>query len=165
MPDVQLAIAGGRGRDRRRLEARAGKLGVTDRVRFLGAVPDAALAPLYASADVFSMPCRDRWLGLEAEGFGIVFVEAAATGVPSVAGRSGGSHEAVIDGETGLVVDGRSAREVRAALDRLLADDELRARMGLAARDRAVSAFSYDSLVERLRPVAAGDLSSLGQLT
>jgi phosphatidylinositol alpha-1,6-mannosyltransferase len=165
LPDVQLAIAGGRGRDRGRLEARARKLGVAHRVRFLGAVPDAALAPLYASADVFSMPCRDRWLGLEAEGFGIVFVEAAAAGVPSVAGRSGGSHEAVVDGETGFVVDGRSTREVRAAVERLVGDDELRARMGLAARDRAVSSFSYDMLVERLLPVAAGDVSSLGWLT
>jgi phosphatidylinositol alpha-1,6-mannosyltransferase len=164
LPDVQLAIAGGRGRDRRRLEARARKLGIANRVRFLGAVPDAALAPLYASADVFAMPCRDRWLGLEAEGFGIVFVEAAAAGVPSVAGRSGGSHEAVVDGETGFVVDGRSAREVRAAVERLLADDELRARMGTAARHRAVSEFSYDFLVQRLLPVAAGDLSSLGTL-
>jgi phosphatidylinositol alpha-1,6-mannosyltransferase len=111
------------------------------------------------------MPCRDRWLGLEAEGFGIVFVEAAAAGVPSVAGRSGGSDEAVVDGQTGLVVDGRSAQEVRAAVERLVTDGELRARMGLAARDRAVSSFSYDTLVERLLPVAAGDLSSLGRLT
>ena len=164
LPDTQLAIAAGRGRDRRRLEARAGKLGVANRVRFLGAVPDAALAPLYASADVFSMPCRDRWLGLEAEGFGIVFVEAAAAGVPSVAGRSGGSHEAVVDGKTGFVVDGRSARDVRAALKRLLSDDEFRDRMGLAAHDRAVSEFSYDHLVERLLPVATGDVSSLGLL-
>ena len=79
------------------------------RVRFLGRVPDGALAPLLACADVFAMPCRDRWLGLEAEGFGIVFLEAAAAGVPAVAGRSGGSHEAVVDGSTGFVVDGRSA--------------------------------------------------------
>ncbi|HEY7106521.1 MAG TPA: glycosyltransferase family 4 protein [Acidimicrobiia bacterium] len=160
LPGVQLAIGGARGRDRGRLEARAAKAGVASRVSFLGAVPDAALAPLYACADVFAMPCRDRWLGLEAEGFGIVFLEAAAAGVPVVAGRSGGSHEAVVDRETGIVVDGRSAGEVRAALERLLADEELRERMGLAARDRAVSEFSYDRLVERLLPVAAGDLTT-----
>ena len=71
------------------------------------------------------MPCRDRWGGLEAEGFGIVFLEAAAAGVPAVAGRSGGSHEAVVDGETGFVVDGR-ALDVRGALAALLADDDLR---------------------------------------
>ncbi len=164
LPDVQLAIAGG-GRDRRRLEARAARRGLGRRARFLGRVPDAALAPLLASADLFAMPCRDRWLGLEAEGFGIVFLEAAAAGVPVVAGRSGGSHEAVVDGTTGFVVDGRSAREVRGAIARLVADPELRARMGNAARVRAVSEFSYDRLVERLAPLAAGDLSGLGLLT
>ena len=84
------------------------------------------------------MPCRDRWGGLEAEGFGIVFLEAAAAGVPAVAGRSGGSHEAVVDGETGFVVESR-ALDVRAALGALLADDGLRARMGGAARRRAVA--------------------------
>jgi phosphatidylinositol alpha-1,6-mannosyltransferase len=164
MPDVQLAIAGG-GRDRRRLEARAAKHRMGRRVRFLGRVPDGALAPLLASADVFAMPCRDRWLGLEAEGFGIVFLEAAAAGVPAVAGRSGGSHEAVVDGATGFVVNGRSAGEVRGAIAKLIADPELRARMGNAARVRAVSEFSYDQLVTRLVSLAAGDLSKLDQLT
>jgi phosphatidyl-myo-inositol dimannoside synthase len=164
LPDTQLAIAGG-GRDRRRLEARAAKRGLEPRARFLGRVPDAVLAPLLGSADLFAMPCRDRWLGLEAEGFGIVFLEAAAAGVPVVAGRSGGSHEAVVDGATGFVVDGRSAREVRGAIARLVDDAELRAQMGNAARVRAVSEFSYDHLVERLAPLAAGDLSGLGLLT
>ena len=83
------------------------------------------------------MCCRDRWRGLEAEGFGIVFLEAAACGVPSVAGRSGGSHEAVADGETGFVVPPRDVDAVRAAIGRLLADDGLRAQMGAAARQRA----------------------------
>jgi phosphatidylinositol alpha-1,6-mannosyltransferase len=164
IPDVQLAIAGG-GRDRRRLVARAAKHRMGPRARFLGRVPDGALAPLLASADVFAMPCRDRWVGLEAEGFGIVFLEAAAAGVPAVAGRSGGSHEAVVDGITGFVVDGRSARDVRGAIARLIADPELRARMGNAARVRAVSDFSYDQLVSRLAPLAAGDRSGLRLLT
>lgn len=164
LPDVQLAIAGA-GRDRRRLETRAAKHELGGRVRFLGRVPDGVLAPLVASADVFAMPCRDRWLGLEAEGFGIVFMEAAAAGVPAVAGRSGGSHEAVVDGTTGFVVDGRSVREVRRAVAQLVADPELRERMGNAARVRAVNEFSYDQLVTRLAPIAAGDLSQFGQLT
>ncbi|HEX9504671.1 MAG TPA: glycosyltransferase, partial [Acidimicrobiia bacterium] len=110
------------------------------------------------------MPCRDRWGGLEAEGFGIVFVEAAAAGVPCVAGRSGGSHEAVIDGETGFVVDGH-VPAVAAALDRLLRDDELRMRMGVAARARAVAEFSYDTIAARLAPIAAGELTGLGILS
>jgi phosphatidylinositol alpha-1,6-mannosyltransferase len=116
---------------------------------------------LYASADVFSMLCRDRWGGLEAEGFGIVFVEAAACGVPSVAGRSGGSHEAVVDGETGVVVAPRDETAVRDALARLLGDDALRARLGTAARERAVRELAYDVLADRLLPLTRGDLGGL----
>jgi phosphatidyl-myo-inositol dimannoside synthase len=157
---VQLAIAGS-GRDEHRLMDLAVSHQVHPRVRFLGRVPDAELAPLYASADVFSMPCRDRWGGLEAEGFGIVFVEASACGVPSVAGRSGGSHEAVVDGETGFVVEPRDVDAVRDALTRLLGDDALRARMGRAARERAVRELSYDVLVSRLLPLTRGDLRGL----
>src|SRR5262249_29149717 len=104
--DVQLAI-GGSGRDARRLAFRAAGRRITGRTSFLGRVPDDDLADLYASADVFAVLCRERWGGLEAEGFGIVFVEAAACGVPAVVGRSGGAHEAVVDGETGLVVEPR----------------------------------------------------------
>ena len=73
-------------------------------MHFLGRVADADLPALYGCADVFTMLCRNRWAGLEQEGFGIVFVEAAAAGVPQVAGDSGGGAEAVADGETGVVV-------------------------------------------------------------
>ncbi|MEO5901278.1 MAG: glycosyltransferase, partial [Ilumatobacteraceae bacterium] len=100
---------------------------------------------------VYAMLCRNRWNGLEQEGFGIVFLEAAACAVPQVAGASGGAAEAVVDGETGLVV-GRpdDARDVAAAFERLL-DDPARARaMGAAGRMRAVAEFSYDVLAERL---------------
>jgi phosphatidyl-myo-inositol dimannoside synthase len=155
---VQLAIAGG-GRDRKRLERRA-----RGHAHFLGRVPDADLPELYACADVFAMCCRDRWRGLEAEGFGIVFLEAAACGVPAIAGRSGGSHEAVADGETGYVVAPRDVGAVRSSIRRLLADDDLRARMGAAARKRAVDEFSNDQLATRLEPVARGDLSVVGPL-
>jgi phosphatidylinositol alpha-1,6-mannosyltransferase len=158
LTDAQLAIAGA-GRDRRRLEKRAG-----GNVRFLGRVADADLPALYASADVFAMCCRDRWNGLEAEGFGIVFLEAAACGVPAVAGRSGGSHEAIADGETGFVVNPRDVGEVREAIARLVGDDALRLRMGEAARRRALGEFSYDRLVNLLEPVARGDLSAVGLL-
>jgi phosphatidylinositol alpha-1,6-mannosyltransferase len=158
LPGVQLAIAGA-GRDRRRLEKRAG-----GNVRFLGRVSDTDLPALYASADIFAMCCRDRWNGLEAEGFGIVFLEAAACGVPAVAGRSGGSHEAVADGETGFVVNPRDVGEVRAAIVRLVEDDELRERMGTAARRRALDEFAYDRLATRLEPVARGQLSAVGLL-
>ncbi len=162
-PGVQLAI-GGAGRDARRLERRAADRGITGRCTFLGRVPEADLAGLYGCADVFAMVCRERWGGLEAEGYGIVFVEAAACGVPSVAGRSGGSHEAVVDGETGFVVDPHDAGGVRAALDRLLGDDALRERLGAAARKRAVEELTYDRQVGRLLPVTRGDLGALSPL-
>jgi phosphatidyl-myo-inositol dimannoside synthase len=161
--DVELAIAGA-GRDAARLESRAARRGIGGRVRFLGRVPEADVADLYACADVFAMLCRERWAGLEAEGFGIVFVEAAACGVPAVAGRSGGAHEAVVDGETGLVVEPRDVRAVRAALELLLSDDTMRTRFGAAARSRAVDELSYDKLATRLLPVTRGELGVLAPL-
>ena len=109
------------------------------------------------------MLCRDRWGGLEAEGFGIVFVEAGACGVPSVAGRSGGSHDAVVDGETGLVVEPRDVGAVRDAIRTLLSDTALRARLGAAARARAAGVLSYDVLAARLAPLAAGDFGVLAR--
>ena len=100
------------------------------------------------------MLCRNRWGGLEQEGFGIVFVEAAACGVPQVAGDSGGAAEAVLDGETGLIVrDPGGTRAVAAtagAFAELLADDDRRAAMAEASRRRAVEEFSYDVLSARL---------------
>jgi phosphatidylinositol alpha-1,6-mannosyltransferase len=162
-PRVQLAV-GGAGRDARRLARRAAERGITDRCTFLGRVPEADLAALYGCADVFVMVCRERWGGLEAEGYGIVFVEAAACGVPSIAGRSGGSHEAVVDGETGFVVDPHDAGGVRAALDRVLGDDTLRDRLGAAARKRAVEELTYDRQVGRLLLVTRGDLGALSPL-
>jgi phosphatidylinositol alpha-1,6-mannosyltransferase len=153
---VHVAIAGS-GRDHARLAKRAAHLG--ERAHLLGRVPDADLPDVYGAADVFAMPCRDRWGGLEAEGYGIVFVEAAACGVPSVAGRSGGADEAVLDGQTGFVVESRDVTAVRRALERLLGDDELRARMGAAARQRASGELAYDALASRLLPVVRGDLS------
>ncbi|MCZ7536477.1 MAG: glycosyltransferase [Acidimicrobiia bacterium] len=161
---VVLAI-GGAGRDRVRLERCAEKSGVAGRVQFLGRVPDSELPGLYACADVYAMLCRDRWAGLEAEGFGIVFLEAAACGVPQVAGLSGGSHEAVADGETGFVVPPRDVDAVRSALDRILGDGALRVALGRAARRRAVTEFSYEVLADRLRPLAAGNLDVLRPLT
>jgi phosphatidylinositol alpha-1,6-mannosyltransferase len=162
-PTVQVAIAGA-GRDRRRLERLAARH-APGRIRFLGRVADDDMPGLYAAADVFVMLCRDRWGGLEAEGFGIVFLEAAACGVPAIAGRSGGAHEAVDDGTTGFVVEPRDVGRVRVALARLLGDGELRARMGADARARAERDFAYDTLVGRLLPVTSGVLDGLERWT
>lgn len=148
-PDLLVAIAGG-GRDRKRLERLAQERRAP--VRFLGRVPDDALPQVYGCADVFAMLCRNRWAGLEQEGFGIVFVEAAACGVPQVAGDSGGSAEAVADGLTGAVVaNPKDPAAVTVALLGYVDDDGARAAAGQAARARAVQEFSYEVLAERLR--------------
>jgi phosphatidyl-myo-inositol dimannoside synthase len=147
-PGLTLAISGS-GRDRARLERRIASTGAP--ARMLGRLSDADLAALYAIGDVFAMLCRTRWAGLEQEGFGIVFVEAAAGGVAQVAGASGGASEAVDHGVTGLVVDDpRDPDAVAAAIGSLLDDDARRTAMGAAARARAVGEFSYDVLAERL---------------
>ena len=155
---VHLALAGS-GRDRDRLAKRAARAGLGDRFHLLGRVPDEDLAAVYACADVFAMCCRERWAGLEAEGFGIVFLEAAACAVPAVAGRSGGAWEAVEDGRSGFVVDPLDAGAVAAAVGRLLAEPALRTAMGADARTRAEQEFAYDHLAARLTPLAQGDLS------
>ena len=147
-PDLMVAIAGS-GRDARRLDALVHSTNAP--ARLLGRVPDDDLPSLYACADVYAMLCRTRWAGLEQEGFGIVFVEAAAAGVPQLAGDSGGAAEAVEHGITGLVVRRpNEAGAVADALDRLLADPDGRARMSGAARRRAVDELSYDVLARRL---------------
>jgi phosphatidylinositol alpha-1,6-mannosyltransferase len=147
-PDLTVAIAG-RGRDAERLAGRVAELGAP--VRLLGGVSDADLPRLVGAADVFAMLCRNRWLGLEQEGFGIVFLEAAAAGVAQVAGASGGAGEAVEDRVTGVVVRRPTeAGDVARALADLLDDPTGREAMGRAARSRAEASFDYDVLAPRL---------------
>ena len=145
--DLQVVIAG-RGRDRRRLTRLAASLDAP--VRLPGRLSDDDLVALYGCADVFAMLCRTRWRGLEQEGFGIVFLEAAAAGVPQVAGRSGGAHEAVSDGETGIVLDPATPQSAAEAIGALLDDPAHRREMGDAARRRADAEFSYDALADQL---------------
>jgi phosphatidylinositol alpha-1,6-mannosyltransferase len=155
-PELVLAIAGG-GRDESRLRQLAEQLQAP--VRFMGRVSNDELPLLYGCADLSTMLCRNRWGGLEQEGFGIVFLEAAACGVPQVAGDSGGAAEAVDDGVTGLVVRRPDdPRDVAAAFERLLDDPARRAAMAVAGRQRAVAEFSYDVLAHRLG-VALGALA------
>jgi phosphatidyl-myo-inositol dimannoside synthase len=157
-PDLHVVIAG-QGRDRRRLELLIRRTGAP--VRLLGRVPNVDLPGLFACADVFALLCRSRWAGLEQEGFGIVFLEAAAAGVPSVAGESGGSAEAVVDGETGFVLPDPSDVDAAAgAIERLICDPSLASRQGQAARHRAEVEFSYDVLATRL----AGALDKIARV-
>ena len=166
-PGLTLVIAGA-GRDSRRLQRLASQVKVP--VSFLGRVSDAELPRLYHAADLFAMLCRQRWGGLEQEGFGVVFLEAAAAGLPQLAGSSGGSAEAVRHGETGLVVatpgfarhrlPGKTATKPAAgceaaeqSLRQLAEDPSLRQEMGVAARQRAEAEFSYDRLAGQLAEV------------
>ena len=147
-PDLVLAISGG-GRDEQRLRRLVADLHAP--VRFLGRVPNDDLSALYGCADVYTMVCRNRWGGLEQEGFGIVFLEAASCEVPQVAGDSGGAEDAVVDGVTGAMIRHTDdPREVARAFERLHDDPSLRRSMGIAGRARAIEEFSYDGLAARL---------------
>ncbi|OBA64181.1 alpha-(1-2)-phosphatidylinositol mannosyltransferase [Mycobacterium sp. 1100029.7] len=134
--------------------------GVADHVTFTGAVPAAELPAHYALADVFAMPCRTRGAGMDVEGLGIVFLEASATGVPVVAGDSGGAPEAVQHNKTGLVVDGNSVVQVGDAVTELLADRAKAAAMGAAGRDWVTSQWRWDILAARLADLLRGQPSS-----
>ncbi|HEU5152716.1 MAG TPA: glycosyltransferase family 4 protein [Iamia sp.] len=147
-PRLRVLIAGA-GRDEARLRRRIARTGAP--VRLLGRIAEDDKPRLLGAADVFAMVCRDRWAGLEQEGFGIVFLEAAACGVPQVAGASGGAAEAVADGVTGrIVADPTDADAVAAAIEAYLDDPAGRAAAGVAARERAVRDFSYDGLAATL---------------
>lgn len=144
-----IVLIGGTGRDTKRLERLIARNKAP--VHLIGRVDDEALAPLFGLGDVAAMVCRDRWFGLEQEGFGIVFLEAAATGTATLAGDSGGASEAVADRETGIVVGRPSdVQAVVDALDAMLCDASLREAFGRAGRVRAVREFSYDHLAHAL---------------
>jgi len=153
--DAVLVIVGG-GPYADDLHKLAAEVGVSDHVVFTGAVPGAELPGHYAMADVFAMPCRTRGSGLDVEGLGIVFLEASAAGVPVVAGDSGGAPEAVKEGETGRVVDGRSAEQIAEAVAAILGDPDLSAQMGEAGRQWVEADWSWDAHAQRLSELLRG---------
>ena len=150
VPGAALLCVGG-GPDRRRLRRLAEASGVGDHVVITGSVPPEELAAHYDAGDVFAMPCRTRRAGLEVEGLGIVYLEASAAGLPVVAGRSGGAPDAVLDGVTGLVVDGTSVRQVADAVGDLLVDPGRARAMGSAGRQWVDREWRWEILAERLR--------------
>jgi phosphatidylinositol alpha-1,6-mannosyltransferase len=145
-----LVIVGG-GPYLERLHRLAGEAGVTEHVIFTGGVPGAELPAHHAMADVFAMPCRTRGAGLDVEGLGIVYLEASSTGIPVVAGNSGGAPETVQDGETGRVVDGNNVDEIATAVSEILADPQWAAQMGAAGRRWAVDNWQWRSQAARLQ--------------
>jgi phosphatidylinositol alpha-1,6-mannosyltransferase len=149
VPGAALLVVSG-GPDAPRLGRLAIQTGVADDVVFTGSVPWAELPEYYAAGDVFAMPCRTRRGGLDVEGLGIVYLEASATGLPVVAGNSGGAPDAVREGETGYVVDGRDVAVVADRIATLLADRELAARMGAAGRSWVEAEWQWDDLAARM---------------
>ncbi len=142
---VELLMVG-KGRKEPELRRLVDRLGVE--ARFEVDVPWKRLPELYQEMDIFCMPCRSRWGGLEVEGLGLVFLEAAASGLPVLAGDSGGSPETVIPGETGFVV--RSVGDIVEGLHMLLSDPVRARKMGLAGRDFVASEFTWEQSAQRI---------------
>jgi len=155
VPDTAVVLVGG-GPSRKRLTRLAADLGVTDHVVFSGSVDHGDLPAWYGVGDVFAMPCRARLGGLDVEGLGMVFLEAAACGLPVVAGISGGSVDAVLDGRTGRIVDGTAPGSVATAVADLLADPVRAAQMGAEGRAWVTDAWSWQSTVTDLVEMLGG---------
>jgi phosphatidylinositol alpha-1,6-mannosyltransferase len=149
VPDAALLLAGG-GPYRGELERLAAAAGVSGSVRFTGNVPWPELPAHYDAGDVFAMPCRTRRRGLDVEGLGIVYLEASATGLPVVAGDSGGAPDAVLEGETGLVVPGGSADAVAEALIGLLRDPARARALGEKGRSWVEREWTWTRQAHRL---------------
>jgi len=159
LPEIRRRVDGaalllvGGGPYERSLRRAAAAAGVEEHVVLTGSVPWSELPAHYAAGDVFAMPCRTRLGGIDVEGLGIVYLEAAATGLPVVAGISGGAPEAVRHGETGLVV---RPGEVAGAVAGLLADPERARAMGAKGRAWVETEWRWDVLAGRLRDLLAG---------
>ena len=149
LPGTALLLVGG-GPHQDELIRTARQAGVAEDVVLTGGVPHADLPAHYAAGDVFAMPCRTRRLGMDVEGLGIVYLEASATGLPVLAGDSGGAPDAVREGVTGYVVSGRDTDAVAVRLVELLSDGDLRRRMGQAGRAWVESQWRWDDLAAQL---------------
>ncbi|MEO5825499.1 MAG: glycosyltransferase [Gemmatimonadales bacterium] len=147
-PDLQYAVIG-RGDDLTRLADLATRLGIRERVHFVTDVDDKELPSAYGMGDIYLGLSRED--GIEVEGFGIALLEAAATGLPVIAGRSGGTSDAVADGVTGHLIDPLSADDAARVIASLLDDPDHAARLGRAGRERVIAEFTWDAVVTRLQ--------------
>jgi phosphatidyl-myo-inositol dimannoside synthase len=159
-PSVRAQSAGdpllllvGDGPDRKRLDRLTAEAGVADSVMFTGPVSGADLPAYYDAGNIFAMPCRTRRGGLDVEGLGIVYLEASATGLPVVGGDSGGAPDAVLDGETGYVVPGRSVTALAERLTGLLSDPAGAVAMGEKGRGWIEREWTQDLVARRLQDI------------
>ncbi len=155
VPEAALLLVGG-GPDMPRLQRLAVAAGVADDVVFTGSIAPPELPAHYAAGDVFAMPCRTRRAGLDVEGLGMVYLEASAAGLPVVAGDSGGAPDAVLAGETGYVIDGRSVSAVAGRVGELLSDPVAARMMGAHGRTWVEREWRWDVVARRLRTLLDG---------
>ncbi|TAM56153.1 glycosyltransferase family 1 protein [bacterium] len=147
LPGVRYEIVGD-GPQREELLALAERLGVREHVQLLGALDDAALHDAYGRAWCFALPARSE--GNDVEGFGIVYLEAALAALPAIGGRGSGAEDALLDGVTGLLIDGNDVPALTRALTRLLIDRPWALSLGLTARRRALACYTWSHTAKRL---------------
>lgn len=155
VPNASLLIVGD-GPYRKDLEKLTDKLRLRSNVHFTGKVAQDQLANWYAAGDVFAMPCRTRVGGWDVEGLGIVFLEGSAAGLPVLVGDSGGAVDAVIDGETGFLVDGNNLRDITVRLIELLSNERLAKQMGDAGRNWVAQEWTWEHTFKRLELLLSG---------
>ena len=149
--EIEYALIG-IGDEQGYLQELASEFNVAEHVHFLGHVSYEDLPRWYHACDLFVMPNRD--IDGDSEGFGLVFLEAAASGKPAIAGKAGGTSSAVIDGVTGLLVDGENISDIVAAIEHVLKHPEEASGMGKAARQRVLENFIHKRRVDQLRDLA-----------
>ena len=143
IPDAALVLVG-EGPHRKHLDALVNKYDLSGNVFFIGRINFAELPNYIGMGDVFAMPSRSRLFGLEVEGLGIVYLEASSCGLPVIGGSSGGAPDAVLDGETGYVVDGNDLTAISTQIVRLLSDEKLRKEMGGRGRKWAIENWRWE---------------------
>ncbi len=156
IPDAHLMFVG-EGPRKKFMQQRAEKLGVSSHITFIGRIHYQDLPKYICVGDIFAMPSRSRLVGLEVEGLGIVYLEASACGLPVLGGLSGGAPDAVIDGQTGLVVDGTSPQAVARAAVHLLHNDELALELGMRGRQWIIDEWQWQKWAERFNTLLIED--------
>jgi phosphatidylinositol alpha-1,6-mannosyltransferase len=154
-PEASLIIVG-EGPYRKDLESLVKKLHLEEFVHFTGKVSQTDLSKWYAAGDIFAMPCRTRVGGWDVEGLGIVFLEGSATGLPVIVGDSGGAIDAVLDGETGFLVDGNSTGEIAQRISFLVSNPDVAKQMGEAGRNWVTQEWTWDQNFKKLDGLLSG---------
>jgi phosphatidylinositol alpha-1,6-mannosyltransferase len=150
IPDAHLVLIG-EGPYRGYLETRVKNLGIDSKVTFIGRITYVDLPRYICLGEVFVMPSRSRLAGLEVEGLGIVYLEASACGLPVIAGNSGGAPDAVVQGVTGLVVNGKDQHAVAMSIATLLNDQEKAREMGRKGREWVIDQWRWEIWSEKFR--------------